>query len=247
MNAHLRQEPVIITQLVRMGGERLILRELSKLRTLSADDMQVIMANCDIALSKAAINHALHTERVVTTKSLRRILLEKKGNKMSLLKQVGYPLTGNNMIRMMFWTKGRFAADIAEYNRRMLELNAKFMDPSKDLDTEREIADDYPFTAMLLPALNGILINHLAFEAHIQVNHAGIALKRHYQKHSAVPESLDALKLNESIIDPFTGKRPAYIKTDISATIYSIGKNKKDDEGINKGKKDDITFRLELK
>lgn len=91
-------------------------------------------------------------------------------------------------------------------------------------------------------------------EAVVKLTHVGLALKIYKARQGFYPQLLNELAaetLKEIPVDPFTGKNFVYKKTENGFLIYSLGRNKKDDNGKrnydSEGKplEDDIAWKSE--
>jgi hypothetical protein len=112
----------------------------------------------------------------------------------------------------------------------------------------------YLYSGLLLPALNQMHLFEADDFARLNIIQTVFATERYRASHqNALPERLEdlvPLLLQSLPADPYTGKNLHYKKLASGYTIYSIGRNKKDDGGIGKtsskvGGPDDITFTVE--
>ena len=73
-------------------------------------------------------------------------------------------------------------------------------------------------------------------QAYIDICRTGLALKLYKAKNGTYTEKLEGLApqfLNEIPIDPFSGEKLIYKKSDKGFILYSLGPNMKDDGGID--------------
>ena len=108
---------------------------------------------------------------------------------------------------------------------------------------------------MLLPALTNVYIKAAEAAARIRVAQSALAVERFRLKHAnALPGSLSELSptfLEAGLADPFDGQPLRYQKLPTRGyVIYSIGKDRKDDQGAAKvadgqGSAPDITFTVQ--
>lgn len=113
--------------------------------------------------------------------------------------------------------------------------NAKGLDI--DAFTEEEISKNF-FLNVLMPALSRV--NRIAWRtrAEAEATPAILAILQYQKEHGRYPDLLDVLVekglLKEAPVDPFSDKPLAYIKTDDGFTLYSVGYNFTDDNGVPK-------------
>ena len=109
---------------------------------------------------------------------------------------------------------------------------------------------------MHLPSLSWAAVAAGRNEAKQRCAIVAIAVERHRKKHGTLPASLidvDAelfpagLESLADFIDPFNGKKLNFRVSDNDVTVYSVGRNGKDDGGTidsERGELPDIGFRL---
>ena len=239
---HLYSEPVLLTQLVRVSNQNLVLKQLDKLKSLSIENLEKLAGKVDARQSRRAMKNSFHGERIITTEWLRGIFIDGNRDKGEILNLLGVPGTPQNRIRLAFWGKGRFAEDIAYYNQQMIMYDGQFKNYTEDSKMEK-IPGEHVISSMIVPALGGVIKIQAALEARLHVIKAGLALLKHQNSKGGFPETLAELKLPAECRDPFNNRKLSYLKSDKAISIYSIGKNRKDE----KGEKDDIRFRVTLK
>jgi len=103
-------------------------------------------------------------------------------------------------------------------------------------------------TKIGLRAIVSIIQKDIRYAANLDVAKTAIAVEKYKRITGTLPKNLTDLTpeyLKEIPTDPFDGKPLRYKKTEKGFTVYSIGEDKTDDDGL-KGKKStgDITFQI---
>ena len=91
-------------------------------------------------------------------------------------------------------------------------------------------------TRMLFPAMSRVKVIHNEMLAEVRITQTGMALLQHKQSRDVFPETLEALKLQNNN-DPFSEKPLGYKSQGQGFIIYSIGPDRKDNDGSPKQKK----------
>jgi len=106
---------------------------------------------------------------------------------------------------------------------------------AKEKQALRESAPWYfKLSGLLLADFQSVFLKEATLEAMMLTTKTGLACKIYKKETGHYPENLDALvpKLMDAVpIDPFAGKPLIYRLRDGAVLIYSVGSNKKDDEG----------------
>lgn len=110
----------------------------------------------------------------------------------------------------------------------------------------------YVMSGMLLPALGDYSLREASALANIRVAETVIAIERYrLAKSGRLPEQLSELSpsfLPDPPVDPFDGQPLRFKKLATGYEVYSIGRNRKDDGGVDDTIKrtgpDDITFTV---
>ncbi len=250
-----RDEPILIGQLVRTSQIGMML-----------DAVAMVLARTELPDSAAA---AL-TRQIREMKGSRGFVRSMDGERLllgewafglfttaegaaTLAKMSDEDLASVHMRRYGSWiAKSWLQADHAAYIRLMLRMTEEGAKPPHEARWEKfDIEDQFPryciLTSLLLPALNSAANVAAAGEARLGIADAAIAVKRHRARHGAYPEScemVDKELLPAWPMDPFSGKPLVYGPSEKGFRIYSIGINRKDDEGQKSDdrKKGDIVW-----
>jgi hypothetical protein len=136
--------------------------------------------------------------------------------------------------------------DHAAYIELILRMTEEGAKPPHETNWEEiDLAKQIPryciLTSMLLPALHKAADAVAAGETRLEIADAALAVIRHKARHGAYPSTVDALDkelLPAWPVDPFSGRPLVYRSTEAGFKIYSIGANRKDDDG-QKGERRD--------
>lgn len=146
-------------------------------------------------------------------------------------------------IRVGFWAyqyplRPLMLIDQRAYLEGMMSLREKALTQSPgDLPVEDEdVSVSLPplafLTRLVLPALAHSLTRLGEYEVELQVAQVGLALEEWRAEHGDYPETLGELGLpSEMLTDPFSGGPLIYRCSPEGATVYSVGKNRTDNEG----------------
>ncbi|MBP86222.1 MAG: hypothetical protein CMJ64_05830 [Planctomycetaceae bacterium] len=243
----LNKEPIFVSQLVQNAMNSIALSTLEKMLNsfeFSDEDLQQLQQTVRQTDLQTGFRDAMLGERVTGMQVIR--------NPGQLGSEVPVRLPNTN-------------EDLAFYLKYMGKWTAASREPfPKALDRvelisqefEEELAGSgfarvrYQLTALLLPAMDSIFEATARGVAATQATETFIAVERFRKQQGRFPDSLDALVpefLSEVPMDPFDGKPLRYVITDDAALIYSIGRNRIDDNGTLGDERLDEVFRLELK
>lgn len=87
------------------------------------------------------------------------------------------------------------------------------------------------FVEMLTPSHTALLARYLEARARRRLMIAHLMLRVYRLQHGNYPDSLHALRLDELIVDPFSGKELVYRREGERYRLYSVGQDGKDDGG----------------
>ena len=136
--------------------------------------------------------------------------------------------------------KPLFLADRAAYMRFMHKSAQLFEDPSShvkaDLKEEERHEKLHMLTSILMPATLRVKEIHSEMTAELRITRAGMALLQYKQSRDAFPDTLEALKLSDTI-DPFSAEPLRYKTQGQGFILYSIGSDEKDNGGSPRQKK----------
>lgn len=137
-----------------------------------------------------------------------------------------------NVIRSLEFYDRLGAVSKIEPERRIQE----YQRISNDVD---QLSVLYFMTKLLMPALDKIGLIELRVMAELDCARTGLAVERFRLAEGRLPESLEELvpKYIEAVpIDPFDGKPLRYKRLEKGYTIYSIGEDGEDNDGVPKDK-----------
>lgn len=250
----LRNEPVVISHLVRIGvggvgGETL--DNLVGAVDFSDEDLEGFQTMLSAIDYQEGHRRALVGERATGITVFRdpASAVEDMGSEKPPI-PMG-PRNDDLLLYLQFIDKSIAAADhpfprcLKKAKENGEEVTA-FFDDASAITKAR-----YIMTALMIPALNAVTTATARGTALNRCATAGAAAERYRQRHGTLPERLDQLVgefLPNVPEDPFDGEPLRYKVTDGEAVIYSIGPNEQDDGGrrmLEDETEGDVVFRLE--
>ncbi len=256
MGRSLRNEPIIISQLVRIACDGIIVKGMERvLNRASLSDLQLqsleeaaasseSSASMTRALQNEVSNTALHFEAGDAAKYVGNAT----GVPSSLMPGALGGLYGilglNDLDRSIMMAE---AARLVEASRLTFPQS---IDSADALASEIEKLPRWAgrMAKVLFPAMTRTLLAEGRGVATMRTARTGIALERYRLAEGHYPDSLDALVprfLSEIPTDPFDGKPLRYQRRGGGYLVYSIGHDRKDDggdEGNDKHGGTDVTF-----
>jgi len=253
----LRQEPDLVSQMVRIGmigGSCATAQELCE--TALPDEQcqerieELLIGYDDVSSFAGAVDgeRLLYGEWVfgLSRDELYRVTQQWSS---SYIPEIFHRV---RFYRMTF--KPTFLADHAAYLRVMLEAAQQFERPyvpEEVIAAEMEIfkvQKRHRLTGFFAPATIRVKEIYLRAAAQMRITRAGLALLRYRETNGAFPDTLDALGL-EGLADPFVEPSELlYRKTPDGFVVYSVGADQKDNDGSPrqpKGEADyDIVWRF---
>ncbi len=253
----LRDEPVLINQLVRMA---IIRRTLKTMRTLcrtsppsdgirAALDEQLVQLEDVTPLVKAMDGERLLFGEWFYTRSV--------GELGAVLGEIGSSEATARWVMNVYRRLARpvFHLDHALYLRTLHQFTEGLHRPLLTRD-EASLAERveqcprvYVLFRHLVPALERIRVLHIQSLAELRLTRQGMGLLQHRQGHGTFPETLAPL-LSEAVADPFTGEPMHYRRQSSGFLLYSLGPDREDNGGVEKAKerdKWDIVWEFDLK
>jgi hypothetical protein len=116
------------------------------------------------------------------------------------------------------------------------QANNELYKLSSDIEKIERNEKRHLLTSMLFPSQQPLKVYHREMTAELRITQTGMALLRHKQSRDAFPETLEALKL-QNINDPFSKELLRYESQGQDFILYSIGPDKKDNNGSPREKK----------
>jgi hypothetical protein len=153
---------------------------------------------------------------------------------------------------------GFFRLEYAEYLDRMRAMRLELADRTAPFTPQLErleaitatVPRHHALVGLVMPTLQNVVEKSFRFSSKLAAASTGLALHRYQLAHGRTPESLDRLEpefLPSPPIDPFTGQRQTYRRTEAGGMVYSLGQNQRDDGGVfaPDDDKDDFAWRFE--
>lgn len=232
----LRQDPTLISQLVRMAMIRLSCDTIQTLCRSAAPDKQQSQALSELLLPLDDIQpviHAIDGERLLMGEALFNT------PKRQLWGELRGYVSENSMPDFFYWFlfhritfRPSFLADHAAYLRIMNDYCGVIARPYSP-DDAKEPGLGGHMTNILVPAMYRIKEIHLEDMARIRITLVGLALLQYRKAHGSFPPALDALGL-KGLFDPFSDQPLRYQAEGNGFLLYSIGKDQKDNDGAAK-------------
>ena len=242
----LDKEPILVSQLVQNAMNNIAVRTLEKMLNsveFSDAELQRLQQTVGQGDLHEGFRGAMLGERVIGIQTIR--------NPGQLGPQSRIQLPNRN-------------EDLAFYLKYMAKWVAASREPfPQALDQSEAISQEfneeihgaglgqvrYQLTAQLLPAMDAMFFTTARGVGATHATETFIAVARFRKRHGRLPDTLDELVpefLAEVPIDPFDGKPLRYLITDDDAAlIYSIGRNRVDDNGVLGDQRLDEVLRLE--
>jgi hypothetical protein len=239
----MRTEPVLISQLVRMGMIFYSCDTIKKLCEIAPPnvqqygDIQSLLKDLD---DIRPLIHAIDGERLLQGEWAFSIPKDELNETIGGFSENYIPgiIHRFRFLRLTF--RPLFLADHAAYMRFMHE-GVRFA----ERPYSREQADvlekgiqkkRYILTRILTPAIFRVKEVHCRMIADVRITRAGLALLQDKQTQDAFPATLEALKL-QNINDPFSDGLLSYRTEGQGFVLYSIGPDQKDNNGSPRQKK----------
>jgi len=237
-------EPIIVPQLVRNAIIRMACRTIQELCAIAPPNekqyrsIQELLSGFD---DIAPMVRAIDGERLLIGEWAFN-LPKNELNKLSADNEYQEDIPGiiYRLIVLRIKFKPLFLADRAAYVRFM-HKSIQLMEEPYSLDQEdivqMEIEEThYMMTKILAPAIFRVKDIYCQTIAGLRITRAGLALLQYKQSRNALPETLEALNI-ENIEDPFLAKPLIYKPQGQDFILYSVGPDEKDNGGSPKQKK----------
>jgi hypothetical protein len=254
----LENEPALISRLVEFACLNITIQGLEQIfarETFAEEQLLSLQQAIGAAESATVFRRPLVGERCMVIAAFQSPPAEMAQN----LEQPGAGQTG---AMMKYWKSPGFQQDfdfMLDYFSNLLAITdlpfPQSLDTPTDVKIETAKEKKFMLSSMLLPALTNVYIKAAEAAARIRVAQSALAVERFRLKHAnALPGSLSELSptfLEAGPADPFDGQPLRYQKLPTRGyVIYSIGKDRKDDQGAAKaadgqGSAPDITFTVQ--
>ena len=259
LSRSLENEPALISRLVELACLNITIQGLEQILArgiFTEEQLSSLQQTIGEAESATAYRRPLVGERSMAIAAFQA---SPGGNVARNLEQSGAGQTGATM---KYWKSPGFQQDfdfMLDYFSNLLAITdlpfPQSLDTPTDVKVETAKEKNFMLSSMLLPALTNVYIKAAEAAARIRVAQSALAVERFRLKHAnALPGSLSELSptfLETVLADPFDGQPLRYQKLPTRGyVIYSIGKDRKDDQGAAKaadgqGSAPDITFTVQ--
>lgn len=251
VNNKLSDEPILVTQIVRMACDVMLIDELERLAnasTIPAEQTQALITELSLHTNRKTWSKTMDGERVAMGIWCYDLLMRSKATESLSLFIFPAPklpaatrwiLNLTNLVLRPVIKK-----DCIVYLKLITELQRRFELPYyqiADVLKHQPIENQIPHYAFIarvsLPNLDKLCEKVAGHETQVKICRVGLALKLFKQKNGAYPDTLDKLApefLGTIPVDPFTGKALIYRKTDAGFILYSLGPDQQDDNGTPK-------------
>jgi hypothetical protein len=244
----LRQEPVFVSQLLRLATIRLSCETIQELCRCAPPDRQQSRA-------LAGLLQAMDDNRpLVLAADGERLLIGEwlynmpKRQLHEALRKEG--LREGSLPGLLDWPmfhrvtfRPNFLADHAAYLKHTYESVRIFQSPYSHEDRKEPETGRCRLSSILMFAVWRIKAIHLETAARMRITRSGLALLEHKQMHGTFPPSLEALGL-EGLADPFIDQPLRYRADGDGFVVYSVGQDLKDDGGNARQPKQKTDFDI---
>ncbi|HUT34448.1 MAG TPA: hypothetical protein VNE39_13260 [Planctomycetota bacterium] len=260
MGECVRQEPILISALVRVACNSLAVAQMERWAS-RAKPSPAALERIEAALAAAAdpklIEGAMVGERCFGIDIYQTyVLTPKRGELLGQLGAGDMPLP----LALRLIPDAYFKTDMCYYLDIMNDYVAAARKPYPESyiagtrvgkDLEERIPRHYVVSRMILPALGRVFSTGQQHIARCESARVALAALRYRAKHGRLPADLPALMpdfLKAVPPDPFDGKPLRYKADGAGLTVYALGEDGKDDGGATQhrpdGKPLDIGFRV---
>lgn len=248
---HLKDEPILISQLVRIACDNIIIeciKNTSDSKGIPPEKTTLIINELSTHTDIEPFIKCMDGERTFGMEVFGRMIQEKmQPNEMGWYMSERIPLWVKLYPTLLFRPMQK--KDFIHYLILMTKMRDKYNFPyyekTQQTSTDEQI-EQLPkycvLTRMITPALDRVRTLATEHQANIDICRIGLALKIYKAKKGHYPENLDSLTwevLREIPIDPFSGEEFKYSRYIMGFKLYSIGPNMQDNYGTPKVKEQD--------
>lgn len=245
----MRDEPILISQLVRFASIRIscqTIQKISEVAPPNPDRYRSIESTLSDFEDRKPLILSLDGERLLGGEWAFNML--KKGLVGELSASTGTePGFGEVMLRFYSAFKPLSLADHAAYVRIMGDYTRLVQSGNSDGHSANEASAMikkveetrsrlYVITSILEPAIGRVNELYSELIAQMRITRAGLALLQEMKAQGVFPETIEKLQL-ENLNDPFSSKPLRYKHQGQGFILYSIGPDQKDNGGSPKQKK----------
>ena len=241
----LRQEPTLITQLVRIACEHLMIACLERITDktdVSSNQAQALIAELAKHTDAAPWIRTMDGERVCmglwcyqtiqhgSFRDFVSFFTLETNNQRALAWMLAYPYAP--ILKKDFAIYLKLMSQIQDYYKVPYWQAAETI---RNHPLDQQIPRYCIMTHLIILNLEGLVDRKTRMDAVVYVARVGLGLKLFKQKNGAYPDTLDKLApefLENIPVDPFTGKALMYRKAAAGFILYSLGPNQQDDNGM---------------
>lgn len=237
----LRNEPILISQLVRFASIRLACRTIQRICEITPPnpeqcrDIEGLLSDYE---DRKPLILALDGERLLGGEWAFNLL--SSGSMKALAANTGGESGfGEALMRLYGAFKPLSLADHAAYVRIMGECTASAQrpySPGRQGALDAKINRLYLVTSMILPAIGRVEEVYWETIAEMRITRAGLAVLQDKKANGAFSQTLENLKLKD-VGDPFCEGQLVYRPAPNGFILYSVGPDQKDNNGSPKQKK----------
>jgi hypothetical protein len=248
----LRDEPLLISQLVRTTQQGIAIKAMKDAAAMSApseDVSQALQKQLSLIDGESTAALALNGERILFgewTFSQSPASLGKFMRKMSPWREVPFPYF-SALTSVVFgpllqpWENAAFL----QASRAMLGRGDKAIPENGSSSSLLSMPGLFAMTKAAVSSVQGLRMNLTHVDSAAVVARLGLAAINYKKEHGAFPRDLQALGAQD-LVDPFTGKPLVYRPEPDGFLLYSLGPDATDDNGDkfdHKKQKGDIVWR----
>lgn len=243
----LKQEPILITQLVRIACDIVMINYMERM----ADKTDVPPKQAQVLIAELA----RHTDAIPWIRCMEgeRIFMGiwvfNRISGQASCSEIAQIFGGSHSSLRTWFFKYNTAPILGSWTKKDFTVYLKLMSQMEDyykvpywqaVETIRNhpIDQQIPLycllTRLIFPNLDRLVTKNAEHDAAVDVARVGLGLKLFKQKNGAYPGTLENVApefLDAIPVDPFTGKALIYRKADAGFILYSLGPNQRDDNG----------------
>jgi hypothetical protein len=243
-NNKLRQEPVLISQLVRLACDQILLETLIMVAStpdLPSESCSPLIQELSVRQNETEVwTRTLDAERVFLGMWAFDLILNNPSQISTLEDFADQPVM---MKHLPAWAWRPFLKkDFAVYLQLFEKMRRYFQEPFyvaaaaeiRDQALDKQIPSYALLTRGLFPNLVSVTAKMAEHQARVAVCRVGLALKLYGQRNGRYPETLGALVpefLDAVPAAPCTGAPLVYRLANNGFILYSVGTDQKDDQG----------------
>jgi hypothetical protein len=240
----LRNEPLLISQLVRVASIRISCQTIQRICEIAPPSpeqyrsIEGLLSDYD---DRGPLVLALDGERILCGEWTFNLLNHESAEALRPFANNESGL-GDILLNLYSFCKPLLLADHAAYLRIMLDYTQSALrpySPNEARAMDKKIGQMrnhlHVVTAMIVPAIGRVKEVYCEMLAQTRITRAGLALLQEKKAQGAFPQTLDSLKLKD-LNDPFSDGPLHYQPSSNGFALYSVGPDQKDNNGSPKQK-----------